>query len=96
MLFRSLLSVGNVPDLEMAGVRYVGMRADLSGTVETIYNAVLAIETARAVFISEASVWQSGGGQTKGEIIRAPEISAQVHVYGALNPDLRKLAGAAQ
>lgn len=83
----SLLSVGNVPDIEINGSRYIGVRADLSGTIEAIYNSIVAIETLAPVFVSEASIWRSSVGQT-ARATQAPEISAQIHVYGALSPKL--------
>jgi hypothetical protein len=90
----NLLSVGNVPDLEINGSRYIGVRADLSGTIEAVYNSIVAIETTAALSISEASVWRSGTGLT-GDATKAPEISAQIHVYGALSPELQNLAAGA-
>jgi hypothetical protein len=90
----NLLSIGNVPDLEINGSRYIGLRVDLAGPMDAVYNVVVAIETAAVVFINEASIWDSGAGQAGGATA-PPEISAQIHVYGALSLDLQKLAAGA-
>lgn len=84
----NLLSTSNVPDLEIDGARYVGIRADLSGTVDAVHNAIFAIETSRPLIIREASIWLSGPDQLPGAT-EAPQISAQVRIYGALRPDLK-------
>lgn len=91
----NLLSIGNTPDLDIDGARYIGIRADLSGTVEAIHNSILAVETSRALLINQASIWQSGPVQGAGAA-QPPEISAQIHIYGALSPSFQaRAAGAA-
>lgn len=82
----SLLSVSNVPDVEIDGARYVGIRADLAGTVDAVHNAIFAMETSKPLIIREASIWLSGPDQIPGATL-APQISAQIRVYGALRPD---------
>lgn len=82
----NLLSVSNVPDVEIDGARYVGIRADLAGTVDAIHNAIFAMETSKPLIIREASIWLSGPDQMPGATL-APQISAQIRVYGALRPD---------
>ena len=82
----NLLSVSNVPDVEIDGARYVGIRADLAGTVDAVHNAIFAMETSKPLIIREASIWLSGPDQMPGATL-APQISAQIRVYGALRPD---------
>lgn len=84
----NLLSTSNIPDLEIDGARYVGIRADLSGTVDAVHNAIFAIETSRPLIIREASIWLSGPDQLPGAT-DAPRISAQIRIYGALRPDFK-------
>lgn len=84
----NLLSVSNVPELEIDGARYVGIRADLSGTVDAVHNAIFAIETSKPLIIREASIWLSGPDQLPGAT-QAPQISAQIRIYGALRPDFK-------
>ncbi|PSJ63453.1 type II secretion system protein GspM [Kumtagia ephedrae] len=82
----NVLSISNVPDLTVNGVRYVGVGADISGTVEAVYNAVLSVETSKPMIVRSANLWLSGS--IGPNVRQAPEISAQLRVYGALRSDL--------
>jgi hypothetical protein len=82
----SLTSVSNVPELDLNGARYIGIRADLTGTMEAIHDTIFAIESSGPMLIRDASIWLSGYEQTS-EATQAPEISAQIRIYGALRPD---------
>ncbi|MCV3243105.1 type II secretion system protein GspM [Mesorhizobium sp. ZC-5] len=84
----NLLSASNVPDLNIDGARYVGIRADLSGTVDAVHNAIFAIETSKPLIIREASIWLSGPDQLPGAT-QAPHISVQIRLYGALRQDFK-------
>lgn len=83
----NLLSISNIPELQVGNARYVGIRADLSGPVDAVYNAIFAIETSKAMIIRNASIWLSGFDEGQAAA-RAPEILARIQVYGALRPDL--------
>lgn len=83
----NLLSISNIPELHVGNARYVGIRADLSGPVDAIYNAIFAIETSKSMIIRNASIWLSGFDEGQA-MARAPEILAQIQVYGALRPEL--------
>ena len=87
----TLQSVSNLPELEIDGARFIGMRADLSGTVEAVHNTVFAIETVKPLVIRDTSIWLSGADQGIGAT-QAPEISTQIRIYGALSPDLKSPA----
>jgi general secretion pathway protein M len=74
--------VSNLPDLEIGGTRYLGIRADISGSVEAVYQTVSSIEASPSLTIRHASVWRSGDMSPNSG--NAPEIAAQFRVYGAL------------
>ncbi|RWF70030.1 MAG: general secretion pathway protein GspM, partial [Mesorhizobium sp.] len=53
----TVLSAGNAPALSEAGVDFIGLRANFSGPLEGVHNAILAIETSLPVlFIREATL----------------------------------------
>ncbi|MFC3324687.1 type II secretion system protein GspM [Mesorhizobium cantuariense] len=80
----SVLSAGNAPVLSEAGVDFIGLRANLSGPLEGIHNAVLAIETSLPVlFIREATVRTTDVGPAAGRT-GDPEIFAEILFYGPL------------
>jgi hypothetical protein len=82
----TLLSIGNISPYEVDGVRYIGMRVDLSGPVEAIHGMIFEIEAGRPAFIiRQASIWTGGGQQATSS---PPEISAQLQVYAPLRPDV--------
>lgn len=80
----TLSSASNLPAIDDAGARYVGIRADISGTVDAVHSAVLAIEAASPpLIIREAALWRN---ENDGGASAAPQIAAQLHVYGAAQP----------
>lgn len=88
----SLISISNASDMDIGNVRYLGVRADLSGTVEAVRNAILSIETTTPMIVRTASIWLSssaGGG------VEAPQLTAQISVYGPLPSGDVKQAGPA-
>jgi general secretion pathway protein M len=83
----NLLSAGNAPEMTIDGADYLGMRVDISGTLEAVHNAIFAIESSGPLIIRDITMWVSGGDPT-GRGIEAPELSAQIQVYGAVKPNL--------
>lgn len=80
----NVLSAGNAPLLSEAGVDYIGLRANLSGPLEGIHNAILAIETSLPVlFIREATLRTTDVGPVAGRS-GDPEIFAEILFYGPL------------
>ncbi|TIX23209.1 type II secretion system protein GspM [Mesorhizobium sp.] len=80
----NVLSAGNAPALSEGGVDFIGLRANLSGPLEGIHNAVLAIESSLPVlFIREATVRTTDVGPAAGRT-GDPEIFAEILFYGPL------------
>jgi general secretion pathway protein M len=82
----NVLSISNVPDLIIDGVRYVGVGADISGTVEAVFHALVSVETSKPLIVRNANMWLSGSVDPNAT--SPPEISAQLKVYGALRSEL--------
>lgn len=89
----TLISISNAPAIDQSGLRYLGVDVDLSGTVETVHDTISSIETTSPLVIRNASVWVSGGEQEGAT--QAPELTAQLQVYGALKPEAGRPAGKA-
>ncbi|CAN7412464.1 type II secretion system protein GspM [Mesorhizobium sp. LjRoot246] len=88
----NVLSAGNAPVLSEGGVDFIGLRANLSGPLEGIHNAVLAIETSLPVlFIREATVRTTDVGPAAGRT-GDPEIFADILFYGPLQTQSRPAA----
>lgn len=89
----TVLSVSNAPAREIDGASYIGIRADLAGTIDVVHSALVEIETTRPYFlVREATIWTTGDTRSI-DMIEAPEILAQLRIYVPLAPDLRKQVG---
>lgn len=84
----SVISVGNVPALAIDGVQYVGVRADLQGPIEALYNTIFELETSiPPLVIREATIRSTGN---PGDVLSGPvELVAQITLYGAIEIDPR-------
>lgn len=80
----TVLSVGNAPALSEAGVEFVGLRANFSGPLEGIHNAILAIETSLPLlFIREATLRTTNVGPATSQTADS-ELFAEILFYGPL------------
>ncbi|WP_352684839.1 type II secretion system protein GspM [Mesorhizobium sp. M0184] len=80
----TVLSAGNAPALSEAGVDFIGLRANLSGPLQGVHNAVLAIETSLPVlFIREATLRATDVGPA-ADRTADPELFAEILFYGPL------------
>jgi len=82
-----VMSVGNAPALQQGGMRFAGLRADISGPNEGIQGTVFAIEAARPyLIIRQAQIHSTLDGQ-QGGLDGQQELVLRVQFYGALPPD---------
>lgn len=80
----SVLSAGNAPALTEDGVSYLGLRANVSGTLESVHGFLLSLETTLPVlFVREATIRTTNPSTSQ---TAASEIFAEVLFYGALQP----------
>lgn len=92
----SVLSAGNAPALSEGGVDFIGLRANLSGPLEGIHNAVLAIETSLPVlFIREATLRTTDVRPASGRT-GDPELFADILFYGPLQTPVAPANSAAK
>jgi len=91
-----VLSAGNAPSLNEGGVAYLGLRANVSGTLEGVHGFMLSLETTLPVlFIREATLRTTNVAPSAVPSVE-PEIFAEVLFYGALPPGMATTtAGAA-
>jgi hypothetical protein len=54
--------------------------------MEAVHDTIFAIESSGPMLIRDASIWLSGYEQA-AETTQAPEISAQIRIYGPQRPD---------
>ncbi|MDX8525886.1 type II secretion system protein GspM [Mesorhizobium sp. MSK_1335] len=91
-----VLSAGNAPALNEDGVAYLGLRANVSGTLEGVHGFMLSLETTLPVlFVREATLRVTNVVPSEAPNVE-PEIFAEVLFYGALPPGMAvATAGAA-
>lgn len=88
-----LQSVGNAPPLEQEGMRYAGLRANVSGTNEAIQGLIYEIETTRPYLIIRQAQLHSTLTSQQGPRRGPEELVLQVQFYGALPPDTASADG---
>jgi hypothetical protein len=89
-----IMSVGNAPSLQQGGMRFAGLRADISGTNSGIQGTIFAIETAKPyLIIRQAQINTTLEGQQIG-FDGDPELVLRVQFYGALPPAAAAAAAA--
>lgn len=81
-----LISAGNAPEQVVDGVRHLGLRADITGTVEAVHGVIRDCETSiPPLIVRKLAIWVS----TPGEAGMTPtQLTAQLHLQGALDPEL--------
>lgn len=81
-----VMSVGNAPALEQEGMRFAGLRADISGSNDGIQGTIFAIEAAKPyLIIRQAQIHSTLEGQSVG-FDDPRELVLRVQFYGALPP----------
>ncbi|MBZ9768412.1 type II secretion system protein M [Mesorhizobium sp. CA6] len=90
-----VLSAGNAPALNEDGVAYLGLRANVSGTLEGVHGLMLGLETTLPVlFVREATLRVTNVAPSEAPNVE-PEIFAEVLFYGALPPGMATAAAGA-
>ncbi|PBC08186.1 type II secretion system protein GspM [Mesorhizobium sp. WSM3859] len=90
-----VLSAGNAPALNEDGVAYLGLRANVSGTVEGVHGLMLSLETTLPVlFVREATLRVTNVVPSETPNVE-PEIFGEVLFYGALPPGIATAAAGA-
>tara|TARA_R110000744_G_scaffold70754_4_gene142856 strand:+ start:332 stop:931 length:600 start_codon:yes stop_codon:yes gene_type:complete len=83
----NVISVGDAPEFIKSEVIYIGLQANVSGTIESLHRAFLALESAQPLlFITRLTV-RSTGGLSQQASISEPVLIAQLRLYGALRPN---------
>jgi len=81
-----VLSIGNTAILQREGMRFAGLRANLSGNNEGIHGTIYAIETSKPyLIIRRATMRRTLKSQQTGNDGQ-PEIVLQIQFHGALPP----------
>lgn len=82
-----VISVGNVPNFIKNQVNYAGLQANVSGTIEQLQKLLIELETTNPIlFITELTIRAPQSFDSKRSRV-APQLEAQLRVYGALRPD---------
>ncbi|MER8615171.1 type II secretion system protein GspM [Mesorhizobium sp. M0199] len=92
----TVLSAGNAPAVSEAGLDLIGLRANLSGPLEGVHTAILAIETSLPIlFIREATLRTTNVGPAAGRTAD-PELFAEILFYGPLQAKMASPSGGAK
>ena len=79
----TVLSSGGIPSIEIDGVRYVGIRGNLQGTLKSIHGTLLQLETGKPYLIVRDMTVRA---INSANLAVPVEISVQVSFFGALDP----------
>ncbi len=82
----NVISVGNAPDFTKGGIAYVGLQANVSGTIEGLHHTFLALESAQPLLFLTKLTVRSTGGISDQAPTSNPVLIAQLRLYGALQP----------
>ena len=88
----TILSVGNAPALQEKGMRFAGLRVDLSGTNEGIQGTIFAIEAAKPYLIIRQAQLHSTLTSQEVAIDGPTELVLRVQFYGVLPPAVAPVA----
>ncbi|TPM16329.1 type II secretion system protein GspM [Mesorhizobium sp. B2-3-5] len=80
----TVLSAGNAPALNEDGVAYLGLRANVSGTLESVHGFMFSLETTLPVLLIRETTLRTTNVAPSAASKVAPEIFAEVLFYGAL------------
>jgi general secretion pathway protein M len=82
-----LQSVQSLPTTHDGGVKYVGARIELVGSLAAIQRAIHALETGKPYLFVTAATLKSSSSIARLESPAEPVIDAQLDVFGALRPE---------
>lgn len=83
----TLLSAGGVKLIQKEGVEFVGLRANVQGSLPAIHRAIVELETGQLhLSIREITIRPTGGSNQRGAPQSEIVLTAQFTFYGALNP----------
>lgn len=81
-----VISVAAAPSYEANGVRYIGIKVSLGGTISAIHNVVFAIENSvPALVIDSARLSSQRSSRRRVAEQTEPKINAQLTVFGAVD-----------
>ncbi|WP_245460138.1 type II secretion system protein GspM [Mesorhizobium sp. M1B.F.Ca.ET.045.04.1.1] len=89
----TVLSAGNAPTLSEDGVAYLGLRASVSGSLESVHGFLLRLETTLPVLFVREATLRTTNNSASASPARPPEIFAEVLFYGALQPAATAASG---
>ncbi|MDA4848842.1 type II secretion system protein GspM [Hoeflea poritis] len=83
----NVISVGNAPDLGRDNLTYVGLQANVTGTIASLQKTLFALETAKPVlFVTKLTVRSTDQMALRAPVAE-PVLVAQIRLYGALKPE---------
>lgn len=82
----TVLSAGNAPGLIEDGVAYLGLRANVSGSLESVHGFLLSLETTLPVLFVREATLRTTNISPSASPTSPPEIFAELLFYGALQP----------
>ncbi|MGX5805653.1 type II secretion system protein GspM [Bradyrhizobium sp. Arg314] len=82
----TVLSAGNAPALSEDGVAYLGLRANVSGPLESVHGFLLSLETTLPVLFLREATLRTTNISPSASPASPPEIFVEVLFYGALQP----------
>ena len=81
-------SIGPSPSYDDDGIRYVGISANLTGTIANIHNLLFATESATPILLVKSAKFFALRNAANSQVPAVePQIGIQLTIFGALDPN---------
>lgn len=82
----TVVSAGGIPTTEKNGVRFIGIRANIQGTMNAIHKLIVELETGKPYVAIKDITVRGTNVNANGRLAAPVELSVQISFSGALNP----------
>jgi len=82
----TIASISGTTEIELSGAAYVGVRADMEGSLKAFHEVVRQLETSEPPLIIRQVAVRGTNRILQGVLSEPLQLAGQIAVYGAVNP----------
>jgi len=82
----TIASISGAPQIELGGATYVGVRADMEGSLKAFHEVVRQLETSEPPLIIRQAAIRATNRILQGALSEPLQLAGQIAVYGTVNP----------
>ncbi|MCC2613768.1 type II secretion system protein GspM [Neorhizobium sp. Rsf11] len=82
----TVASISGTPQIEIDGATYIGVRADLEGSLQAFHDVVRQLETSEPPLIIRQASIHSTNMLVQGVLSEPLQLAGQIMIYGAIDP----------